>query len=709
MASPTADHSPILSAVVVGHCTAINRSNRPITLYNVRVETGISSGDNSSSSGSSSSNDDDGAGPLDEHTHRHTGTHTHTIRKLLSDFVALRQQLIDRYLVPIVPRQPSTMLPSLSSSKSDDKNKDKAKTAGAGTVAGNAATTAMKSIQSFTSEMQGCLTSWLGQLLSTDDVCDTPEVAAFCATSTTSDLTLINPSPFNTFRGAGASDGGGGGGNDDAAASADTFDNVIGADQVTATSKVPLTPTMTNPISVASAAAAAAGGAVDMRGAPASSTSSYSSSTTSSSISGKGVDSSSTSQTSSPSSSSSSAQPAHKATRLQDFLLLKVIGKGSFGKVMLVRKADTGDIYAMKVLSKASVVHRHQVEHTKTERNVLEYIHHPFIVRMRYAFQTATKLYFILDYCPGGELFFHLGRAGRFSEHRARFYAAEIVLAMEYLHDLGIVYRDLKPENVLLDGHGHVAITDFGLSKEGIADNVSAHSFCGTPEYLAPEILARTGHGRAADWWSLGALLYEMLTGMPPFFSRNRDRLFHKILKSELKIPRFFSPEAKSLLTQLLNRNHEQRLGSRDDALELKTHPFFASIDWEALLTRRVAPPFQPVIADVVDTGNFDAEFTQMSVHGDSVDRAADSALAGSAAASTSPGGRFSGFTYVPPHELPTEVALIASHTELDLSARLTSTQHSATTTTSSSTTTTVTQNETSPVDGGDDPSAAPS
>jgi serine/threonine protein kinase len=212
-----------------------------------------------------------------------------------------------------------------------------------------------------------------------------------------------------------------------------------------------------------------------------------------------------------------------------------VIGKGSFGKVFLVRECESGKIYAMKVLQKENIIKRNQVEHTKTERNVLGYIKHPFIVRLNMAFQTKDKLYFVLDYCAGGELFFHLGKMGKFSEPRARFYAAEIALALEHVHKLDIIYRcvelpaffgccvqrgavvadgcggmtrrcrDLKPENVLLDARGHVRLTDFGLSKEGISDNVSgAHSFCGTPEYLAPEILNRQGHGRAVDWWSLG-------------------------------------------------------------------------------------------------------------------------------------------------------------------------------------------------------------
>jgi len=239
-------------------------------------------------------------------------------------------------------------------------------------------------------------------------------------------------------------------------------------------------------------------------------------------------------------------------------------------------------------------------------------VKHPFIVSLRYAFQSRSKLYIVLDYCAGGELFFHLGKQGRFDEHRTRFYAGEIVLALEHLHELGIVYRDLKPENVLLSEDGHIALTDFGLSKEGINDNISAHSFCGTPEYLAPEILKRTGHGRAADWWSLGALIYEMLTGIPPFYSRDRDRLFSKILRGQLRLPQYLSNDSKSLLRALLTRDPLKRLGSQTDAAEIKSHPFFVGMDWDRLSKKKVQPQFIPECKDSADATNFDKEFTNL-------------------------------------------------------------------------------------------------
>jgi len=300
---------------------------------------------------------------------------------------------------------------------------------------------------------------------------------------------------------------------------------------------------------------------------------------------------------------------------LDDFMLMKVIGKGSYGKVMLVRHRTEGNVYAMKMLRKENVVKRNQVEHTKTERNVLETVSHPFIVNLVYAFQTPKKLYFVLEYCPGGELFFHLSRAGRFSEGRCRFYASEILLAIEYLHRLNIIYRDLKPENILLDADGHVKLTDFGLSKEGVKDNCSANSMCGTPEYLAPEILDKRGHGKAVDWYSLGALAYEMLTGLPPFYTRDREKLFERIRRGELVYPSYIGSAAKSLLQSLLNRDPNMRLGGGPgDAEEVKAHPFFSGIEWLAILQRRVSPPFRPAVSQSSDVKYFDREFVDLPV-----------------------------------------------------------------------------------------------
>jgi serine/threonine protein kinase len=302
--------------------------------------------------------------------------------------------------------------------------------------------------------------------------------------------------------------------------------------------------------------------------------------------------------------------------RLDAFKMVKVIGKGSFGKVFLVRENKTSQMFALKVLKKDNIIRRNQVEHTKTERSVLGYVSHPFIVGMHMAFQSRDKLYFLLDYCAGGELFFHLGKVGKFPEPRARFYAAEIILAISYVHSLDIIYRDLKPENVLLDALGHIRLTDFGLSKEGISSSSSgANSFCGTPEYLAPEILNRQGHGRAVDWWSLGALLYEMLTGLPPFYCQDRERLFEKIRRSELHYPASLSSESKSLLRGLLTKDPTKRLGSGpNDASDIKPHRFFKPIEWDRLQRGEISPPWAPQINGTQDTSQFDREFTSMPI-----------------------------------------------------------------------------------------------
>lgn len=296
---------------------------------------------------------------------------------------------------------------------------------------------------------------------------------------------------------------------------------------------------------------------------------------------------------------------------VDDFELLTVVGKGSFGKVMQVRKKDSGKIFAMKVLKKAQLIARKQVAHTQTERRVLEEIDHPFIVSLRFAFQTPDKLYMVLDYFNGGELFYHLKNSGRFPEERARFYAAEIVSALECLHKSNIVYRDLKPENVLLDDEGHIKLTDFGLSKESISSDVLTHTFCGTPEYLAPEVIHGTGYNQAVDWWSLGTLLYEMLTGLPPFYNENLHVMYEKIIRAKLTFPSYLSPNAKSFLAGLLDRNPKERLGGGpNEAEDVKKHPFFEGLDWDKLCKKEIPPPFKPQMTNgKMDTTYIDAEF----------------------------------------------------------------------------------------------------
>jgi len=299
---------------------------------------------------------------------------------------------------------------------------------------------------------------------------------------------------------------------------------------------------------------------------------------------------------------------------LGDFQLVKVLGKGSQGKVMLCRKKQDGTVYAMKMLRKEHVVLRNQVQHTKVEREVLGRVAHPFVVSLVYAFQTPQKLYLVQEYCAGGELFFHLGRAkdGRFAEPKARFYFTELLLALEYLHDKGIAHRDLKPENVLLDREGHVKLSDFGLSAVGVEDAYQVKSSVGTLEYTAPEILDKTGHGCAVDWYSLGALMYEMLTGLPPFYTQKKQLLLLRKRGNcgELQYPAYVGDLAKAMLVGLLQRDPAQRLGA-NGAEEVKAHAFLAGTDWAAWAAREAPPPFVPC-AKAADAAYFDEEFKAM-------------------------------------------------------------------------------------------------
>ncbi|EJT45182.1 proliferation-associated serine/threonine protein kinase [Trichosporon asahii var. asahii CBS 8904] len=305
-----------------------------------------------------------------------------------------------------------------------------------------------------------------------------------------------------------------------------------------------------------------------------------------------------------------SFKPAQAPLTIDSFELLKVIGKGSFGKVMQVRKRDTLRIYALKTIRKAHIVSRSEVTHTLAERTVLAQVNNPFIVPLKFSFQSKEKLYLVLAFVNGGELFHHLQREGKFNETRSRFYAAELLLALEHLHSFNVVYRDLKPENILLDYTGHIALCDFGLCKLNMGSDETTNTFCGTPEYLAPELLSGHGYTKCVDWWTLGVLLYEMLTGLPPFYDENTNEMYRKILSDPLRFPDEVGPEARSLLTKLLDRDPSRRLGV-NGAQEIKDHPFFARhIDFKKLLQKKIPPPFKPSVASAIDTSNFDEEFT---------------------------------------------------------------------------------------------------
>ncbi|WWC62909.1 uncharacterized protein I303_105507 [Kwoniella dejecticola CBS 10117] len=300
-----------------------------------------------------------------------------------------------------------------------------------------------------------------------------------------------------------------------------------------------------------------------------------------------------------------------------DFEFLKLIGRGTFGRVFQVRKKDTRRIYAMKVLSKKEIVAKKEVAHTIGERKILQRsLECPFLVGLKFSFQTDRDLYFVTDYKCGGELFWHLQKEGRFSEDRARFYIAELILALEHLHKYDIVYRDLKPENILLDATGHVALCDFGLSKPDLSDDKLTNTFCGTTEYLAPEVLLdEKGYGKHVDFWSLGVLLFEMCCGWSPFYAEQTQEMYRLICYGKIRFPKHvIDDDGKQFVKGLLNRNPQNRLGARRGTEELKEHPFFKSIDWDLLYKKQITPPFKPIVDSDESVANFDPEFTNSSL-----------------------------------------------------------------------------------------------
>lgn len=300
---------------------------------------------------------------------------------------------------------------------------------------------------------------------------------------------------------------------------------------------------------------------------------------------------------------------ARKGMSINDFDLLKVIGKGSFGKVMQVRKKDTGKIYALKSIRKAHIVNKMEVTHTLAEKFVLSRVNSPFIVPLKFAFQSNEKLYLVLSFINGGELFYHLQKARRFPLVRAKFYICELLSAIETLHEMNIVYRDLKPENILLDYQGHIALCDFGLCKINMRLDQKTNTFCGTPEYLAPELLMGKGYTRVVDFWTLGILLYEMLTSLPPFYDEDVNVMYRKILNDRLTFPSDMDATTKDLISRLLVRDPVKRLGYNGGD-EIKRHPFFKDIDWDKLNSKGYIPPYKPKVKDSMDISNISSEFT---------------------------------------------------------------------------------------------------
>lgn len=300
---------------------------------------------------------------------------------------------------------------------------------------------------------------------------------------------------------------------------------------------------------------------------------------------------------------------------LENFEFIKVLGKGTFGKVILCREKATNHLYAIKILKKEVIIKKDEVAHTLTEKNVLQKTKHPFLVQLKYSFTTVDRLCLVTEYVNGGELYFHLSQERVFTQVRTRFYAAEIICAISYLHKKGIIYRDLKLENLLLDHDGHIKIADFGLCKEDIHFGNTTKTFCGTPEYLAPEVLDDSDYGRAVDWWGLGIVMYEMMSGRLPFYNQDHEIMFELILAEEVRFPTRMSPEAREILSGLLIKDPTKRLGGGpEDAEEIKSHDFFKDIAWADLEDKKLEPPFRPQVMSETDTRYFDTEFTGESV-----------------------------------------------------------------------------------------------
>ncbi|KHN83566.1 Protein kinase C-like 1B [Toxocara canis] len=309
-------------------------------------------------------------------------------------------------------------------------------------------------------------------------------------------------------------------------------------------------------------------------------------------------------------------QPAKlTSVSLKDFNFIKVLGKGSFGKVMLAERKGTDEVYAVKILKKDVILQDDDVECTMCEKRILALAaRHPFLTAIHSCFQTTDRLFFVMEYVNGGDLMFQIQRARKFDEPRARFYAAEVTCALQFLHRNQVIYRDLKLDNILLDAEGHCRLADFGMCKEGITKDNLTSTFCGTPDYIAPEILQEMEYGVSVDWWALGVLMYEMMAGQPPFEADNEDDLFEAILHDDVLYPVWLSKEAVNILKAFMTKNALKRLGcvqSQGGEDAIRAHPFFRDIDWEALEARRVKPPFKPKIRSKRDVNNFDADFTK--------------------------------------------------------------------------------------------------
>lgn len=288
-----------------------------------------------------------------------------------------------------------------------------------------------------------------------------------------------------------------------------------------------------------------------------------------------------------------------------DFVRIRILGTGAFGVVYLVKHISSGKFYAMKMLEKEKIVKLKQIEHSLYEKKILNGLNFPFVIYLKYFFKDNVYLYYILPYIVGGEMFSHLRKAGRFEESTSKFYAAQVILALEYLHTCDLIYRDLKPENILIDKTGYIKITDFGFCK---LLRGRTWTLCGTPEYLAPEIILSKGYGKSADWWSLGVLIFEMCAGYPPFYASEPMRIYEKIVSCKYRCPANFSHEVKDIISHTLQGDISRRYGNlKDGVMDFKNHKWFKDINWDNLLNGRIQPPFVPKVRSPGDTSYFES------------------------------------------------------------------------------------------------------
>jgi len=313
--------------------------------------------------------------------------------------------------------------------------------------------------------------------------------------------------------------------------------------------------------------------------------------------------------------------PVQNNAKLEDFRLMRTLGSGSFGRVIMVKHLESETYYAMKLLIKEKVVKTKQVEHTLNEKKILQAMNFPTIVSFVYCFKDPSNLYLVLGFENGGELFTYLRKSRRFAEPMAKFYCSQVILAFEYLHSLDIIYRDLKPENMLICANGYTKITDLGFAKR-LGSDMRTYTLCGTPEYLAPEVIKHRGYGKSVDWWTVGVLIFEMVAGNVPFHCKEHSEMYARIVKGNFKCPDFFSKELVDILLSILQTDTSKRYGClKGGPNDIKNHRWFSNLGWEAIYHQTVRPPYVPEVRGPNDTRHFQAPQSEERIHISGVDK----------------------------------------------------------------------------------------